>query len=317
MNYYDNLPFRIYVADASEKSLANTTLGKIEYTHMPNSSVPERLQYFAQKVTTKFILLSPDDDYFFPQGLQTCISFLDNNPEYSSVQGLRIRLMNKPKFRWIPDYVEQSQLHFSQSDKLSRLRLMATQMHYIYSVMDCRAYSKVVSQLNGTETNERNGFARTELVFNYVLPVLGQHKVLPVLYSARTAHPFEGGDIDFFKWLSDNKDNSAQTFMNNIKALYQSELNCTEDVALGLVYEISQDLASRKTLKNRRHIFNSFMKLPIKQLIENSFMRFFYPLSKLSYIRFFLLVFINKNTTQFVKDFNYLVNFLHSQHTRQ
>jgi glycosyltransferase domain-containing protein len=179
INFYSRYNIQLIILDASKDLNSSTYPGKTRYFHMPGASLQERLVEFSNLVNTKYILLSPDDDFFAINGLVKSLTFLEENREFSSVQGLRIRVFDYPNFHWIPDYTKHMKTEFIGSYNKHRVLTMGKQMHYIYSVIRHEAYAKVVNCLRGAESRDRNSAMAGEVIFNLTLPALGKHKITP------------------------------------------------------------------------------------------------------------------------------------------
>lgn len=309
--FWEKLNVQLIILDASDKPLDRLFGATTVYVSVPEMSLDHRLLIFSSLVNSKYLLLSPDDDYFLPSGLKHAVKFLDNNSDYTSVQGLRIRLIDNPKFRWIPDYTSQLNLHFCETDPLERLLRMSNSMHYIYSVMRSDIFKIIVSSLEDTQGSPRNSGMKYELMFNYLLPIFGKHSILPFLYSARTNHINEGSDINFGLWINDPEDNTAKHFKENIWCIYSTHLNLSPELAKVYEERLTENFSRMKMseILPKRNL--PVISLRIKKMIDTSFLRFFYPLSKFSYLKFFKVIIASKYFFSSIKDFLFLLNFRH------
>jgi len=231
IDYWSQHKVQILVMDASPEELKIDKQSKLDYFHVPQLSLQQRLIKFSENIKTEYMILSPDDDFFFPGGLNETVKFLEENLDFSSAQGLRIRFYDNPSINWIPDYLEQTTLNFRNEDKQLRLIEMYKSMHYIYSVLRTSNYLKVINCLQGVNSTKRDSMMMNEYIFNYTLPLLGKHLILPILYSARKTHEYLGGDVNFSSWINDISDSDAIRFKKNIIDFYIDELNCKHSVA--------------------------------------------------------------------------------------
>lgn len=292
----------------TEHSFASTT----NYNHTPGRSGEERLMDFSKLVKTKYILLSPDDDFFLPNGLDTCIKFLEEHHNYASVQGQRVYFNFNKYFVWGPSYVKQILLNFDQEDKKDRLLLMSERMHYIYSIMRTEVYAAVVEALQGTKSNNYNSILKNELVFNYLLPLYGAHTLLPVLFSARERHPYEHSEIEFGKWILDYNDLGSRKFKENIRKQYQYQLNITASEAVLIESRLTKYFTrDRNTPLPGGNILKyplRSMKQVIRRVIRN-YRAMSYPklqlithLARLSNQKYFWAIVRGQNVFKFYKD---------------
>jgi glycosyltransferase domain-containing protein len=316
LRYWEHLGVSVIVLDASDQKFDYNFNLNTTYLHCLGMPIDARLIMFAKLVKTKYMLLSPDDDFFLPEALEICLNYLEVNPDYSSVQGLRIRLIRDPKLRWIPDYTKQADLVFDSENLIERLRNMSVSMHYVYAIQRTNVFGKIVDCLTDTQTSKRDADAKIELVFNYLLPLFGKHRILPVLYSARTFHEYEGYDIQFSSWINDPYDSSALKFKSNIHKIYMSKLDCTISKARKLEAEATAHFSQFDKHANGSSAMNnaqmrSFLEYP-KRFVNWSLLRHLYPISKIDYIRYFIILVKGKHLGSFIKDLSLLLKFLKS-----
>ena len=298
---------KILILDASNESKFLFRSANLDYFHVPNMTLQERLRKFAELATTKYLLLSPDDDYWAPNGVCEVLAFLENNLDYASAQGLRTRFFDFPFFHWIPDYVNQMTLDYSQENKFERLRDMATGMHYIYSVIRRNEFIKITNCFQDVNSVNRNSLMMSELIFNYTLPLLGKHKVLPVFYSARKAHPYEAGDVNFGLWVNDKSDIGAVKFSENIIDFYTKELDITESQATSVFHQLTKEFSRPKQEPVEKL---ESIKQSLRVVFTRSRLRGFRKISKVKYLYFYKLLFVNKTFFIFVSDILRIKSFL-------
>ncbi len=316
LRYLGHIKVSVVILDSSDQKYDFDFDPNVTYLNTPGMPIDARLLMFSKLVKTKYILLSPDDDFFLPGGLEISLNFLEGNPEYSSVQGLRIRLIRDPKFRWIPDYTTQAHLVFDSNNLIERLRLMSISMHYVYAIQRTDIFTEIVECLKDTHTNVRDADAKIELVFNYLLPIFGKHRILPVLYSARTSHKYEGHDIQFSNWINDPREPSALKFKSNIHNIYVSKLDCTISEARQLEGELTAYFSQLNNNTDESLDMNNIQTprflVYSKKFINWSLLRHLYPLSKMNYIRYFIILIKGKHLRFFLRDLFLLLRYLKS-----
>jgi glycosyltransferase domain-containing protein len=307
IDYWSQYKVQIIVMDASSKNLKINKSLNLDYFNVPHLSLQQRLIKFSENIKTEYMMLSPDDDFFFPRGLNETIEFLDRNQDFSSAQGLRIRFYDNASINWIPDYLAQAKLNFNNEDKTLRLMEMYKPMHYIYSVLRTSNYKKIINCLQGVHSTKRDSLMMNEYIFNYTLPLLGKHSILPVLYSARKAHEYLGGDINFSAWINDINDSDAMRYKRNIIDFYTNELNCNQSTAKNLFDLITFDFSINKESKNKE---NSRIIKTLRKVFFESRYRIPYYITKTKYLRFFWILVLNKNLLLGLSDFRNLRIFL-------
>ena len=308
VKYWSSTDVKVIILDASNQPAKIVNSKNIKYFHTPNTPLHKRLLQFSEIVETKYILLSPDDDFFALEGISKTLKFLDNNSEFSSAQGLRIRFFDFPDFHWIPDYVKQMKLKFVEEDKIERLNKMANSAGiYIYSIMKVTDYTKITKCLNNVNTEKRDALMIGELIFNYTLPVLGKHIVLPIFYSARKAHLYQGDDIVFGNWVNDELDEDREIFKNNVIKFYATELGCSNSEALSIFSNLTKDFTRIKSLREvETHKNKNF----VRRIIFNSNLRKLHSVSKIMFFKFYILLIKNRMFLQFLGDLRVMKKFL-------
>ena len=305
IKYYSKFDLNIIILDATATPMNFSPCEKIKYIHTPSMPLQNRLMKFAEIVQTEYILLSPDDDYYSIYGLNKTIDFLEKNPNYSSAQGLRIRFFDSERFSWIPDYLNQVNLDFNQSDLEFRILNMAKGMHYIYSVMRLPTYNEVTNCLLDVESQDRNSFAINELIFNYCLPVFGYHKILPFLYQFRKSHSYLGSDIHFALWINDIQDKHANLLKSNVKELYISRLGISVNKAEEIFSELTSHFSLQKTISTKAETekkIRRILKWTFQQIGLFNIARQF----RVKYFVFYFLLAINGNLLKANQDIKYL-----------
>lgn len=307
VKYWSSTDVKVIILDASNQPAKIVNSKSLKYFHTPNIPLHKRLLKFSEVIETKYILLSPDDDFFALEGIGKTLKFLDNNSEFSSAQGLRVRFFDFPNFHWIPDYVKQMRLNFVEEDKIERLHKMASSMHYIYSIINTTDFTKIVKCFYNVNTEKRDAQAFVELIFNYTLPVLGKHIILPVFYSARKAHIYEGGDIVFGNWVNDELDEDRKIFESNVIKFYVTELGCSNSEALSIFSSLTKDFTRIKSSRvTKTHKYKNF----VRRIIFNSKLRKFHSISKFKFFGFYILLIRNRMFLQFLSDLRVIEQFL-------
>jgi len=307
VKYWSSTDVKVIILDASNQPAKIVNSKNLKYFHTPNTPLHKRLLKFSEIVETKYILLSPDDDFFALEGIGQTLKFLDNNSEFSSAQGLRVRFFDFPNFHWIPDYVKQMKLKFVQEDKTERLYKMASSMHYIYSIIQITHFTKIAKCFNNVNTEKRDALIMGELIFNYTLPVLGKHVILPVFYSARKAHIYEGSDVVFGNWVNDELDEDRKIFKSNVIKFYETELGCSNSEALLIFSRLTKDFTRIKSSRETKtHKYINF----VRSIIFNSNLRKLHSVSKTRFFKFYILLIKNRMFLQFLRDLRVIKQFL-------
>ena len=79
VKYWSSTDIKVIILDTSSQPAKIVNSKNLKYFHTPNTPLHKRLLKFSEIVETKYILLSPDDDFFALEGVGKTLEFLDNN----------------------------------------------------------------------------------------------------------------------------------------------------------------------------------------------------------------------------------------------
>ncbi|ADU64264.1 MAG: TIGR00180 family glycosyltransferase [Pseudodesulfovibrio sp.] len=134
-----SLDTRILVIDSSETPHAPSSSNpRIDYVHCPDLGVLQKIRkHVVERVHTPYMLMNADDIFPSRQAITECVDFLENNPDYSSAQGVILYHENGRVYPHEPD----SPLYQADADSAgARLLQHFTNYHpMFYSVQraDC------------------------------------------------------------------------------------------------------------------------------------------------------------------------------------
>lgn len=86
LKYYKNFFTNIKVLDSSLHQ-NNDLKNQCEYYHCKKKSILQKILLGLSKTKTSYTIITPDDDFFFPNSIKTGVSFLKKNLDYVSVSG--------------------------------------------------------------------------------------------------------------------------------------------------------------------------------------------------------------------------------------
>jgi glycosyltransferase domain-containing protein len=313
LKYYDKYQISIIILDASKIPLNLISNKQVLYFHVPDMSLAARLVMFSKLVKTKYIVLSPDDDFYSIPGLISTLNFLDTNNDYSSAQGLRIRFYDYPRFSWIPDYTEHLHLNFDQNSGFERVKQMAKSFHYIYSVIRQEDFFHTVSCLEDIDLSKEESLSITEYIFNYCLPIFGKHKLLPNLYQFRKAHLQTYSPTNYPKWISNSKDESVNKLKSRVVLLYAKRMKIEIELASEIYEELTQHFVA--TISGKKPQTGQGGKFIFKEYVRSKVPFFEYlRILRFRYFKFYSLLGQNNMLIKSMYEINTLRNFLKSNH---
>ena len=199
LRFYETygFPVKILILDSSSDSLEDAELLKfLEHPQIVHQKFPadiffaRKLSEGLKKVFTYFSVLCADDDYIIPTGLEPCMNFLQEHPDYAMSQGfyvnhfLRKDLHGRPVFFWSPLYIAHRTIDNSCPIERFRFSLENFAGSIFYAVYRTEDLQLIWEQ---TATHVWDwGLSETlPMALGFLL---GKLKILPVFYSSREAH---------------------------------------------------------------------------------------------------------------------------------
>jgi len=193
MNFDQN----ILVADASDNnSLKNNEIIyksvendlSLSVRLLQNHSVIECIDILLDEVKTPYCVLNPDDDFLIPSSLIKMVEYLDNNPNYSGVNGTAVLQEeknidnNKRIVRGVSGYAMRG---LYGKDPISRIdNLFKNYFGVLFSVFRTETFNTAYSGMVGLETTDISG----ELIPAYRAVSVGDIGHLNMLFLVRSAH---------------------------------------------------------------------------------------------------------------------------------
>ena len=91
INYWAKYKIKLVILDGSSSKFNDPILENedVKYIHS-TSSLYDRLLSSAKYIDTDFMILGADDEFYLPSALSSCVSFLIENPSFSSCGGRAI-----------------------------------------------------------------------------------------------------------------------------------------------------------------------------------------------------------------------------------
>jgi len=188
ISYYKNFPCEILVADSSQEEMKYNFPANVVYKHLPGLSYPKKILEVAKLVTTPYVVLTGDDDYFLKSALNEGVIFLNKNSDFVSVQGTYF------KFEFIENHISISQKYSKESSSYSAvgndissrvIKAFNPYMHHFYAMH--RTDVLIDSFRACTDTNYCYA---TEWVTILTSMCYGKHTTLPVLWLIRDSHKY-------------------------------------------------------------------------------------------------------------------------------
>jgi glycosyltransferase domain-containing protein len=175
------LGVEIVVMDGSMKPSKDSLLSqnpRIRYFHKPEESYLQRMGLASALVNTPYTLSMSDDEYYIRTALESAISFLEENPDYTSCCGETIGFqMISGELLWVETYPETRGFEASSTNDFNRLKkhLSKYRVCAYYSVVRTEAW---VAAWGSIAQEQFTPFGVTELQFEAAICFHGKMKVL-------------------------------------------------------------------------------------------------------------------------------------------
>lgn len=185
LTYYQkqNYDQNLIIADGSHQQWPASSGFKGKYMHLPGLSFRERLIKGLEKSESDIVVLCADDDFLVPSGLEKCIKFLQDNPEFSCVHGQYGRfVINDDKINYTQKYAGLNSI--TDNDPLVRIKkvFIPKYIPHVYAVHRRKNLERV---LNFEEMNEFEYLFNFEMLLTFLSLIDGKAKKLPHIHNFR------------------------------------------------------------------------------------------------------------------------------------
>ena len=181
-------PYRLIVLDGSKCPLTdwkNSSKGNVEYIHIPNSSLEDRMQMIGDLVFTDYVHHVSDDDVFLPIFAPKAIEILDSDKSLNSVYGRFFSMKTEGNEVALQDkYLGSRGFDLTQESATQRLKAMKRnyQIRRLFSVNRTPDFAQAI-QMAYTRPDF---FAQAEITVELVMTVLGGAKYVPMNHYVRS-----------------------------------------------------------------------------------------------------------------------------------
>lgn len=250
MQYWSGKNVRLLIIDGSSSSIPDSKLNEfesnVEYIYNP-VGLYERLRNAATMVTTEFVMMGTDDDFFVPSALVECIQELKSDASLTSCGGLAVGFGYEDDIFLKKIYSNLKNLELLQEGSCNR-----TMEHFanyvpahLYSVQRTKNWATLA---DGIFSEEFDFFAAWELQFEFLVPYLGPTKIINTLlwFRGLEVEPIRGTsasmsyDNHIFDWWNDpNFKVQKEKFFDHMEYIFVNTYN-------------------EKTVKFRDDLHNSF-----------------------------------------------------------
>jgi glycosyltransferase domain-containing protein len=287
LEYLAGYEFDIIISDSSEKQyIFKKDYSQVRYYHYPNQSFSQKIDQTLQFVNTKYCMLMAEDDFYVPETIHSCISFLESNEAYSSCQGWYTRFSGgKKKSIFIKlMYLNIFNRDIKSNDALERIRLLLRS--YIQLFYSVHKTDNLKQTFQFSNENKISNMFVIELLIALISISNGKHKVINQFYGAREFIPSSVGNtgVNFHTFAS------SEIYIKDYKMF---------------LTKLSQYVAT-KTGNNVNIVQNS-IEHSINYYLKNTKLNIFQKI-KQKFLYYIKAIFLNK--TRYRKQWSIMKNYL-------
>lgn len=284
VDYWSVTDIKIIIADGSDVIDTSSFSKNIIYYHDNDSTPIQRWLNAIRKVSTPYVAICADDDFYSITGINSCIEFLDNNKDYASVQGNAIEFTLAHGKQVDIKILNKNRVHYVIDAPTAKDRLRQLFDEYIYQTYSVFRTPLLVLALDACVDIKNGNYL--ELATAIVPTIAGKHKSLPIFFSAREAIAGSGSsytEVPRFDVLTSEGLIDYQRWRLNLAKIYSEFENVNIDVALNIIENTFEqynawDLKEypwRKPLNRNLHIIEKGSKIKkyLKKIIPDSVLR--------------------------------------------
>ena len=257
--------FEIIVCDSSE--IAEDNFEKIKYIHLPNMGFANKIKIALENANNKYVCLSPDDDFLIENNLLIGYEFLEKNLKYSTVHGIYFQFeKNENNFvNFNTIYSHNNSLNVINPDPLKRVeKLINPFMQLLYSLHRIENIKSFV-----TVASKSKELTNLEISANLIVPILGFHKTLPILWMLRDKHRYTTYNIT---------KNNLNTVVSNYNEYLMTENGIFFKTIITNFYKDNFYKSNKTVLVDFDNLFKSYLDYEIEnatpKIIKNKFKRY-------------------------------------------
>jgi glycosyltransferase domain-containing protein len=205
------LNFTVIVADNSTtyNKLPETwdIPGNVRFLHFTDCTFTEKVNLALELVTTPYVALWADDDFYLPSGIEKMLLFLQNNQEYTAVHGYTLSFFQSNKqVGYEKMYAQEKSIAVNQDQALTRVQtVFSPYLPLFYSIHRTNSFQSI---FQSTVMPENLSFVEFQIA--YLAVVQGKFACLPVLFHIREQALFSAGFVS--KSLVEMKVDPKETF---------------------------------------------------------------------------------------------------------
>ena len=263
--HWNGSDVKVIILDGSKKKLKKNFKIKsnINYFHLPNKSLFQRLGFASKIIKTKYSMLCCDDEFYIESGLLKCLEELEKNKELSCAMGrvLCFRFRDNKKLLTASlGYGQFKNYYLDISDPLQRVKKHLSGIMgrpTMYSVTRSKFFIEILNLVSKSEIFPCQ--QTYELQSDISLSFYGKIKFIENLTWLRNFDelPLWPRGVHFFEnWYLNKKSRNEvkKLILLTSKSLYSiNKQNNLKEISQTIKYVLTK--ASYKALKDNKKIF--------------------------------------------------------------
>ena len=189
LNFWSNYNTKVIAIDGSNNSLDKIFLNKlgdnIKYIHS-RESFYNRILYATKFISTDYVMLGCDDEFYIPSALNSCIMQLNNNHELASCMGTAMGFIYKDnQTLGFEIYPGLKKTFFDDDEPIQRVKNHLSNYCVAHTYAVCRS-SIWISAANFIFSKEYSYYGAWEIQFEFLIPFSNKSMVIPELMWMRS-----------------------------------------------------------------------------------------------------------------------------------
>lgn len=331
--YWCNKPVEVLLIDGSEKILNKNSINlikkikNISYYHLPQKSIPQRINFGINKSKTKYTMCQGDDDFYLISGLNEAVKKLEKKNFLIACMGQSFGLdfiNSKPYFF---DY-GKNLINYSVKSKYFLRRLNLAFRNYLpaafYAVFKTKNLKSLWSNIQIVSCQELYEYEHAFRTFLEGSLITTKKKYWVRSFQFKPKKGKVDGDrkLTLIKWFNSNKFKiEREALVERLSLIVQGKSTFTSENSKKLVRGIFNLLLDNKNslYKNHSFLFNCFIF--IKKLLDRTFLSKYlnkfkktnfgiYLIEQVNYLNRKKLITLKNLSKSEIKDIQNLIKFL-------
>ena len=323
LNYYQDVKFEgcLLIIDSSDKIIyleQSNLIDKfqdLKINHYYSKFTPlHAAKEHIDKVNTKYVTFSGDDDYQVMNGVKKCLDYLENNSKIDSVRGQAYLFELDSKLIKVKDIHKYNSYDYLNESSLKRFLKFTEHPRAIFpNIWKSKTFIKSIKELVEYEHLHLcpDRYFYDELLFTSILVTNGRIKLINEIQFIMTLNPKRIEDRN--KWNQLNLDNlnksidyTSEKIYKIIKNNMDSENTNSKTIIFNSLnnFIYNKFIPAVKNEKNTKLIFREMLYLIFKKLYIYNFLRIIFKKKNISYSE---IKEINTNCKLVFKNINSLI----------